>query len=52
MVNKEQELDVAQNGGTNLVETDENWNNELLINPNLLDYGEKKAEIVDFCYNR
>ena len=49
LVNKEQELDITQNGETNLVETDENWNNELLINPNLLDYGEKKAEIVDFA---
>lgn len=33
LVNKEQELDITQNGETNLVETDENWNNELLINP-------------------
>lgn len=36
-------------GGESSVSTQELWKSSLKINPNLLDYGEKQAEIIDFA---
>ncbi len=49
LVNEKHELDVDNRQSVSEDESGGNWNNELTINPNLLDYGEKKAEIVDFA---
>ncbi|MBE5927838.1 MAG: ABC transporter ATP-binding protein [Lachnospiraceae bacterium] len=48
LVNEEQELDVAKEDKP-LVGNDTGWMQDLVVNPERLDYGEKKAEIVDFA---
>ena len=50
LVNKDNELDIKEQGESyGITEDDSEWKKDLLINPKLLDYGEKKAEIVDFA---
>lgn len=50
LVNKDNELDIKEEGeAVNIAGDDGEWKKDLLINPQLLDYGEKKAEIVDFA---
>ncbi len=48
LVNEEQELDIVKED-TIEVKKDTGWMQDLVVNPERLDYGEKKAEIVDFA---
>lgn len=49
LVSKDKELDV--DSSSDLIETvgDTDWKKDLVLNPQLIDYGEKKAEIIDFA---
>lgn len=50
LVKQEQKLDTEEPKEEKEIKVkDGDWKQDLLLNPNLIDYGEKKAEIVDFA---
>ncbi len=50
LVKQDQNLDVTKESSVEVKEQDhEEWKKDLLLNPDVIDYGEKKAEIVDFA---
>lgn len=48
LVRQDQELDVTSQILEKKID-DENWKKDLVLNPDVIDYGEKKAEIIDFA---
>lgn len=50
LVKQDQNLDVTKESpGKSEEQNQEEWKKDLLLNPDVVDYGEKKAEIVDFA---
>ena len=48
LVRQDQELDVTSQILEKKID-DDNWKKDLVLNPDVIDYGEKKAEIIDFA---
>ncbi len=49
LVNEEQKLDVEKEKAEEMITGESDWKKDLVVNPERLDYGEKKAEIIDFA---